>query len=244
MTSKRLARLCSLDACKPLELALAHLHSLFAKADLARRALDKRHTVRVQALVDRAHAGLGPRHLHALGCARDLLLQLRLVSLAQVLDHRCLHGKLDHVKRQEPHNIPHPDNAEPTSGDAVNLGEGPVGVDSDERREELCEAKSTEERVRGHLHEEEAVRTCDEDECLRDDGHLEVDNHVQLWVVGVLGFGKRGIEVNAKVILEEVGLKNDNDQRDPECTKCVISIVLAGVREYNTGCETYVETVR
>ncbi len=227
MTSKRFARLCSLDACKPLELALAHLHALPAKANLTRRALDKRHTIRVQALVDRAHAGLRPRHRHAVGCARDLLVQLSLVPPAQVLDHCRLHRKLDHVKRQEPHDVPHPDDANPSSRDAVNLGEAPVGVDSDDRRDELRDAERTKERVRGHLHEEEAVGTCDEDKCLRDDGHLEVDDHVQLRVVGELGVARQVIEMNAKFILEEVGLENDNDQRDPECTRWMISIVLA-----------------
>ena len=115
MTSKGLARLCSLDACKPLELSLAHLHALPAKADLTRRALDKRHTIRVQALVDRAHAGLRPRHRHAVGRAGDLLVQLGLVPPAQVLDHCCLHRKLDQVKWQEPYDVPHPDDADPSS---------------------------------------------------------------------------------------------------------------------------------
>lgn len=109
----------------------------------------------------------------------------------------------------------------------MNLGEAPVGVDSDDRRDELRDAERTKQGVRGHLHEKETMRTCDEDECLRDDGHLEVDDHVQLRVVGVFGFAKRGIEPNAKFILEEVGLENDNDQRDPECTRWAISIVLA-----------------
>ena len=172
MPSKRLASVCGLDACKPLELGLAHLHALPAKANLARRALDKRHTVRVQTLVEGAHTRLRPRHRHALGRARDLPRHPRLVAPAEVLDHGGLHRELDQVERQEPDDVPHPDNADPPPGDAVDLGEAQVGIGGDKRRDELRNAEGTEERVRGHLPEEEAVRTCDEDEGLRDDSHL------------------------------------------------------------------------
>ena len=48
------------------------------------------------------------------------------------------------------------------------------------------------------------MRTSDEDESLRDDSDLEVDNHVQLTIV--VGDGEVGLESNAECVLEERGL--------------------------------------
>lgn len=56
----------------------------------------------------------------------------------------------------------------------MNLREAPVTVDSDDGRNELGNAEGTHESERGSLHEEEAVRTRDEDERLRDDRDLQV----------------------------------------------------------------------
>ena len=64
----------------------------------------------------------------------------------------------------------HPDDADPAARDAADLGEAPVAVGGDDRRDELGEAERQEEGDRGALHEEEAVRPGDEDEGLRDLG--------------------------------------------------------------------------
>ena len=96
----------------------------------------------------------------------------------------------------------------------MDVSEAPVGVDSDDRRNELSQAEGEHEGVRRALHEEEAVRTGDEDERLRDDGDLEVDDRVQLPVVRVDGEGSR--KRNAELVLEEGRLLDDDDKRDPE----------------------------
>lgn len=100
---------------------------------------------------------------------------------------------------------PNPDDTDPSTRDGLNLGEAPVTVRGNDRRDELGDAESTHERDRGSLHEEEPVRTRDEDERLRDDGNLEVHNHVQLRVVVVHRVRR---ERHAKLVLEEVGLKD------------------------------------
>lgn len=79
---------------------------------------------------------------------------------------------------------------------------------SDNRRDELCEEEGTEQGSRGTLHEEERVRTRDEDERLRDLGDLEVDDHVDLLVVVVDDVG------DAKLVREEGGLDDDDIEDD------------------------------
>ena len=96
----------------------------------------------------------------------------------------------------------------------MNLREAPVTVRGNDRRHKLGNAEGTHECERRALHEEEAVRTGDEDERLRDDGDLEVDDRVQLPVVRVDGEG-RG-ERDAELVLEERGLLDDDNKGDPE----------------------------
>ena len=79
------------------------------------------------------------------------------------------------------------------------------------------------------------MRTGDEDERLRDDGDLEVDDRVQLPVVGVDGEG-RG-ERDAKLVLEERGLLYDNNKGDPERA-------LATWMDIRQKKKTYVDIVR
>ena len=94
----------------------------------------------------------------------------------------------------------------------MNLREAPVTVRGNDRRDELRDAEGTHERIRGALHEEPAVRTSDEDEGLRNDGDLEVDNHVKLAIVGIDREGR--LEGNTKLVLEEGGLLDDADESD------------------------------
>ena len=96
----------------------------------------------------------------------------------------------------------------------MDVSEAPVGVDGDDGRDELSQAEREHESVGRTLHEEEAVRTRDEDERLRDDGNLEVDDRVQLRVVRVDGEGRR--EADTELVLEEGRLLDDDDKGDPE----------------------------
>lgn len=58
--------------------------------------------------------------------------------------------------------VPDPDDSDVSSRDADHVGERPVSVRGDDRRDELGESKGTEERVGGSLGKEPAVRTSDE----------------------------------------------------------------------------------
>lgn len=67
---------------------------------------------------------------------------------------------------------PDPNDSNPTTGNAVNAREAPIGKASNDGRDELSKAECKEQRRRRTLHEEEAVRASDENEGLRDDGDL------------------------------------------------------------------------
>jgi len=67
---------------------------------------------------------------------------------AEVFEHGSLHRELDQVERQEPDDVPHPDGTDLASGDAMDPGEAPVSVRSDDRRDELRNAEGTKGRVR------------------------------------------------------------------------------------------------
>ena len=96
----------------------------------------------------------------------------------------------------------------------MDISEAPVGVDGDDRRDKLGQAEREHESVGRALHEEEAVLTRDEDERLRDDGDLEVDDRVQLRVVRVDGEVHR--EAGTELALEEGRLLDDDNKGDPE----------------------------
>lgn len=81
---------------------------------------------------------------------------------------------------------PDPNDPDPATRDAVNLGESPVGKASNDGGHELGKAEGNHESGRWALHEEESMRTGDEDKSLRDDGDLKIHNHVQLRIVMVL----------------------------------------------------------
>ena len=57
------------------------------------------------------------------------------------------------------------------------------------------------------------MRTCDEDQGLRDDGDLEVHDHMQLAIVGLDG---ECFQMNTELSLEEGGLHDDNDKDNPK----------------------------
>ena len=94
----------------------------------------------------------------------------------------------------------------------MNVGEAPVTVGGNDGRDKLRDAEGTHESERRALHEEPAVRTRDEDEGLRDDGDLEVDNHVELAVVVVDGVA--ALEGNTELVLEERSLDDGANEGD------------------------------
>ena len=109
---------------------------------------------------------------------------------------------------------PNPDNTDPTTLDGLDLGEAPVTVHSDDRRNGLRNAERTHESERRTLHEEEAVRTRDEDESLRDDGNLEVDDGVELRVVVVGRLARTTSEGRTERIGEPGRADDDRNEGD------------------------------
>ena len=114
-------------------------------------------------------------------------------------------------KRTE--TYPNPDDTNPATRDGLDLREAPVAVCGDDRRDELRNAEGTHEGERRTLHEEEAVRTRDEDEGLRDDGNLEVDDRVELGVVVVLrGRVSAAGEGDAELVVEPGRADDDRNE--------------------------------
>lgn len=109
---------------------------------------------------------------------------------------------------------PNPDDTYPSTRDSTDASETPVGVGSDDGRDELGNAECTEKSCGRTLHEEESVRTGDEDQSLRDDSDLQVDNHVQLSVVGIWASSWSIVESNTELVLEERCLHDDDDEDD------------------------------
>ena len=158
MTRERRTRLRCLDRAEPPQLIRLNMDST-TEADLARRAPDERHTVRVQALVDGLSAGLGADERNTTGVA-GLGLGGVLVALTEVLDGDGLRRELDGVGREEPDDVPDPDDAHPAARDGLDVGEAPVHVCSDDGQDDLSNNKGTYESKGWALHE---VQTCDED---------------------------------------------------------------------------------
>ena len=111
---------------------------------------------------------------------------------------------------------PNPDDTNPATRDTLDVGEAPVTVHSDDRRNELRNAERTHESERRTLHEEEAVRTRDEDESLRDDGNLEVDDRVKLGVVVVDSLVSTAGEGDAELVVEPSRADGNRHEGNPE----------------------------
>ena len=143
------------------------------------------------------------------------------LTLAKGLDECGLHDELDQIKGEEPDEIlreqvseqirckrsrtySDPDNADPCSGDGVDLGEAPVGIGGDDGGDDLGDDEGTEGSG-GTLHEEEAMRTGD--------GNLEIEDHVELVVVDVLAAVCLSVrERDTELVLKEGSLDDDNDR--------------------------------
>ena len=106
---------------------------------------------------------------------------------------------------------PDPDNSDPTARDSTDVSEAPVSVCGDDRGNKLCDTEGKEQGDGGTLHEEESVRTGDEDESLGNDRDLKVDDHVEHAIVGRWDT-RRVLELDTKLALEEIGLQDDDDK--------------------------------
>lgn len=117
------------------------------------------------------------------------------------------------------------------------MSETPVGIGSNDGRYQLSDTKGTQESEGWTLHEEESVRTGYKDQCLRYNGNLEVDNHVELIVIVEYGFTRLVGESNSELVLEERGVDNDSYQSDTEKLESFFSC-------QETIMTTYVDAVR
>ena len=78
----------------------------------------------------------------------------------------------------------------------------------------MRQAEGTHQREGRTLHKEERMGTSNKNECLRDNSNLEVDDRVKLLVV-VVDMKRWRIEVDVELSLEEVRLKDNNDESNP-----------------------------
>ena len=90
-----------LDAAEALQL-LGLDGYLLTESNLASRATDERHTVRVHAFVDRSRARLSASNGDTSG---GLLSHGGVVTLTKRLDDSSLHGELDKIERNEPNDV-------------------------------------------------------------------------------------------------------------------------------------------
>ena len=148
------------------------------------------------------------------------------MTFAEVLDYCRFHTELDQVEGNEPDDIlikrivsesvtwsgltkpvthPNPNNADPSSRYLLDVGETPISEAGDDRGYELRQKEGTHQCIRGTLHKEEPVGASNENERLRDNGNLEVDDRVKLLVI-VVNLTRRGVEVDMELPLEEVRL--------------------------------------
>ena len=215
MARKGLTGMGGLNRREALEFGLAHLHLLPAlEAHSPDGTLDKVDSVAVEALVNAADTARRPGNGDPGALALHLVPQLLLVTLTEVLDDGRFHRKLDPVEREEPNDVPNPDDSDPPAGDTGDVRERPVGERGNDRRDELSNAESDEESIRGPLHKEEAVRTSNEDESLGDNSDLEVDDHVDDRVVDVFGLARSIAQRDSELVLKEGGLEDDDQKRN------------------------------
>ena len=109
---------------------------------------------------------------------------------------------------------PNPNDADPRTINLLDVSETPIGKAGDDRGHELCEAEGTHQRIRRTFHEEESMGASDEDERLRNNGDLEVDNCVQLFII-VVDLTRVGVQMDVELALEEVRLEDHDNKDDP-----------------------------
>ena len=102
----------------------------------------------------------------------------------------------------------------------MNLGKAPVTESSNDGRHKLSETECNHEGNRRSLDPRRSVRSGDKDQSLGDDGDLEVNDRVHLWVVGKgsaqFVHARGTIDGHTKLVLEERRLDDNDDEHDPE----------------------------
>jgi hypothetical protein len=179
-------------------------------------------SVRVQRLV----AGCSPRQA-SLGGGVDGGGSSGSVGLAllKVLDDRTLEGELNQVEGEVPddavssvlaqfstqtkNSLPDPDDTDPSARDTSDSREPPVTVSGNDGGNDLGDTEGDHERSGRSLEPREAVRSGNEDKSLRNDGNLEINDHVSSVVVDIVTLGQ-GLDTES--VLEEVGVAHDGEQ--------------------------------
>lgn len=138
----------------------------------------------------------------------------------------------DEIQRKEPDQIPEPDNSRPRPATALNVGERPIGPDSNECGDQLSDEESDDQDQRWTFTEEETMRTGDEYQCLTDRRNLKIDDRVEHRMIPA-GIRRRFSIVvkltDTEVIMEERGL-NDHCEKD-DCRRSEIDSIDNGTGE-------------
>lgn len=159
---------------------------LLSKAESSCGLAEESRSVRVERLVDGRSARLGACKGNT--GRSSLLCSLGSLVASELADQE-LHAELDEIQRDckidkitsqklnisvkksveirtEPYNVPHPNDTDPCTRNTSDGSEAPVGVSGNDRRDDLGDNEGTHESERGSLHEEEAMRTSNEDKSL------------------------------------------------------------------------------
>lgn len=188
---------------------------LLTKANFPSRTTQEGDTVGIEGFVDGGSAGLSSVERNIATLSPDhLFLGFALPTLAKRLNDSRFHGKLDQIERKEPDNIPNPDDPDPSTLDGVDLREAPIGVSGNDTGHNLCNDESHQQRIGRSLSEEESVSTSDENQSLRDNGNLKVNDHMDLRVVGIFGRPRSISESRAEFVEEEVGVQDSQHETD------------------------------
>jgi len=99
--------------------------------------------------VDRGGTGCGLDQGDASSSEAGLSSGAALTTLANVLDDGSFHSKLDEIEREEPDDIPDPNNSDPATGNGTDLGEAPVSVRGDNGRNKLATQKARNNATEG-----------------------------------------------------------------------------------------------
>lgn len=140
-----------------------------AEADLASSTLDERNAILVERLVNGTHARLAATE----GNTSDGVPgESTFVTGTKPFDNGGPHTEFDPIQRDEPDDVPDPNDTDPSTRNRMNVGETPVSVSRNDRGDKLGEAESGEEGKGRAFHEEEAVGTSSENQSLGNDRNL------------------------------------------------------------------------
>jgi len=59
--------------------------------------------------------------------------------------HEVSHSEFDQIEREEPNNVPNPDDTDPRRIDMFNISESPIGKSGNDRRNQLSNDESPHE---------------------------------------------------------------------------------------------------